>query len=135
MAVVFLDANVLFSAAYRSDAGLLRLWDLPDVELITSDYAAQEARRNLVASDQRERLKSLIGRVRLITAIPEVDLPESLELPDKDQPILLSAIGAHATHLLTGDYAHFGKLYGSTIGGVLVLQPSEFLRKSMGTSG
>ena len=85
----------------------------------------------LAASDQRERLESLIARVRLITAIPEVDLPESLELPDKDQPILLSAIGAHATHLLTGDYAHFGKLYGSTIGGVLVLPPSEFLRNSM----
>jgi predicted nucleic acid-binding protein len=131
VAVLFLDANVLFSAAYRSDAGLLRLWDLPDVKLITSDYAAQEARRNLAASDQRERLESLIARVRLITAIPEVDLPESLELPDKDQPILLSAIGAHATHLLTADYAHFGKLYGSTIGGVLVLPPSEFLRNSM----
>ncbi len=45
-----------------------------------------------------------------------------------DQPILLAAIGADATHLLTGDYAHFGKLYGSTIGGVLVLPPPEFLR-------
>lgn len=134
MAVLFLDANVLFSAAYRSDAGLLRLWDLPDVELITSDYATQEARRNLAAPAQRERLESLIGPLRLITTIPEVGLPESLELPDKDQPILLAAIGAHATHLLTGDYAHFGKLYGSKIGGVLVLPPSEFLRKSLDAS-
>ncbi len=49
-------------------------------------------------------------------------------VPYNDQPILLAAIGADATHLLTGDYAHFGKLYGSTIGVVLVLPPSEFLR-------
>ena len=49
-------------------------------------------------------------------------------VPYNDQPILWVAIGADATHLLTGDYAHFGKLYGSTIGGVLVLPPPEFLR-------
>jgi hypothetical protein len=33
---LFLDANVLFSAAYRADSGLLRLWDLPDTELVLS---------------------------------------------------------------------------------------------------
>ena len=49
-------------------------------------------------------------------------------VPYNDQPILLAAIGADATHLLTGDYAHFGKLYGSTIGGVSVLPPPEFPR-------
>ena len=36
---VFLDANVLFSAAYRQDSSLLRLWELKDVELVTSAYA------------------------------------------------------------------------------------------------
>jgi predicted nucleic acid-binding protein len=128
--VAFLDANVLFSAAYRSDAGLLRLWDLPGVELITSDYAVLEARRNLAATEQRERLESLISGVRLVSAIPELALPESVELPEKDQPILLAAIAAEATHLLTGDFTHFGELYGSSVGGVLVLPPSEFLRGS-----
>ncbi len=130
MVVAFLDANVLFSAAYRSDAGLLRLWDLPGVELITSDYAVLEARRNLAATEQRERLESLISGVRLVSAIPELALPESVELPEKDQPILLAAIAAEATHLLTGDFTHFGELYGSSVGGVLVLPPSEFLRGS-----
>jgi hypothetical protein len=40
---VFLDANVLFSAAYREGAGLLKLWKLGRAELITSEYAADEA--------------------------------------------------------------------------------------------
>ena len=44
---LFLDANVLFSAAYRPNAGLLRLWRLPDVVLCTGRYALEEARTNL----------------------------------------------------------------------------------------
>jgi hypothetical protein len=40
--VLFLDANVTFSAAYHRDAGLRRLWRLEDVELISSLYAVDE---------------------------------------------------------------------------------------------
>ena len=128
MATVFLDANVLFSAAYRPDARLLRLWDLTDVQLLSSDYAVEEARRNLAAADRLVRLENLTSRLRLVAAIPEASLLESLELPHEDQPILLAAIGAGASHLLTGGFTHFGKLYGSSIGGVLIMPPSEFLR-------
>ena len=127
MTVVFLDANVLFSAAYRPDAGLRRLWDIPGVELISSDYAIEEARRNLATPTQRERLGTLASSVRVVTVIPDADLPGSVMLPDKDKPILLAAIHAGASHLLIGDATHFGPLYGVSVGGVLVLSPSEFL--------
>ncbi len=50
---LFLDANVLFSAAYRDDAGVQRLWSAPNSELVTSDYAIEEAIRNLADPDQR----------------------------------------------------------------------------------
>ena len=53
---VFLDANVLLSAALRPKAGLLRLWTLANAALITSDHAIEEARRNLDAPGQRARL-------------------------------------------------------------------------------
>jgi len=33
---LFLDANVLFSAAYRPQVGLVRLWKLKDVVLCSS---------------------------------------------------------------------------------------------------
>lgn len=55
MTRLFLDANVLFSAAYREDAGVRRLWSASNAELVTSDYAVEEATRNLVHPDQRER--------------------------------------------------------------------------------
>ena len=42
---VFLDANVLVSAAWRSDNGLLALWKSADIDLLTSAYAIVEAGR------------------------------------------------------------------------------------------
>lgn len=52
-------------------------------------------------------------------------------LPDKDRPILLAAIDARATHLLTGDFRHFGPYYGQTLEGVLILPPGEYLRTAV----
>ena len=44
---VFLDANILFSAAYRRESGLKQLWRISETQLLTSGYAVEEARRNL----------------------------------------------------------------------------------------
>jgi len=62
--LVFLDANILFSAAHRSDAGLKRLWKLPGVRMITSAYAIEEAHRNLDFPKQRKDLEELLGSVK-----------------------------------------------------------------------
>ena len=83
---LFLDANVLFSAAYRRDAGIARLWGLSDVELITSPYATEEARINLIEEDQRQRRGTLLERVRIVTGVS--GLQPGLALPEKDLPIL-----------------------------------------------
>ncbi len=123
---VFLDANVLFSAAYRRDAGVARLWTFRQVELITSAYAAAEARVNLAEEEQRDRLATLLDRVRIVTGAAPV--PADVWLPEKDQPILQAAIHARATHLLTGDKQHFGSYFGRKLGGVLVLPPAEYFR-------
>ncbi len=124
---IFLDANVLFSAAYWSDARLARLWQLEDVELMTSAYAAEEARLNLTREDQRTRLAELLEKVRMITGV--APLPPSVELPEDDQPILQAALHARATHLLTGDKKHFGRLFGRRLGGILVLPPAEYFER------
>jgi predicted nucleic acid-binding protein len=127
MSRVFLDANVLFSAVYREASGLKRLWKLPDVELLTSAYASEEARRNLLSADQRARLEDLLARTRIV---PESDapLPSGVPLPDKDIPILKAAIAAEATHLITGDVKDFGRYLGKKIAGVLIVTPADFIR-------
>ena len=127
MDVAFLDANVLFSAAYRQGAGLRRFWELAEVELVTSAYAAEEARSNLREADQRHRLRFLLALVRVVEDDADLPLPPEVELPPKDRPILVAAMRARATHLVTGDVMHFGRYFGGRIGGVLVQKPADFL--------
>ncbi len=124
---LFLDANVLFSAAYRPDAGIARLWQLNHVELLTSPYAAEEARVNLIEKDQRQRLGRLLERVRIVIGVSGI--PPGITLPEKDRPILQAAIQAGASHLLTGDKRHFGKYFGRRYGGVLVMAPADYFRR------
>lgn len=128
MDVLFLDANVLFSAAYRPGAGLRRLWTLEDAELISSAYAIDEARRNLRETKRRDRLQGLLASVRLVASLPRLELPDGIELPEKDHPILLAALAARATHLITGDYSDFGSLFGHEVEGVMILPPGAYLR-------
>lgn len=126
---LFLDANVLFSAAYRETAGIQRLWRLPGVRLLTSTYAVDEARRNLSRAPQRARLDTLLEEVDVQAAgMLERSLRGDVELPEKDWPILSGAVLAEATHLITGDVRDFGPYFGTTILGVLVLPPSDYLR-------
>ena len=123
----FLDANVLFSAAYREKSGLMRLWHRQGAELVTSAYAAEEARRNLASPDQRARLESLLSQMRIV-AESDAPMPASVKLPDKDHPILKAAIAAEATHLITGDVKDFGRYFGTRIDGILVVTPADFIR-------
>jgi predicted nucleic acid-binding protein len=124
---LFLDANVLFSAAYRPNAGLLKLWRLPHVELCTSRYALEEARVNLSEDAQRRRLDRLAAKLNFFDSTSHA-LPPGVQLPEKDIPILLAAIEARCTHLITGDLRHFGPYFGKKLSGILVLLPADYLR-------
>src|SRR5262245_9196103 len=127
---VFLDANFLYSASYKDTSALQKLWELTEVELLTSFYAVDEAHRNLAIDKhgQIESLEQLIGAMTVV-ADPAEDfaLPAGLALVEKDRPVLLAAIMARATHLLTGDKDHFGKYFGQTVAGVLILRPRDYL--------
>jgi predicted nucleic acid-binding protein len=124
---IFLDANVLFSAAYREDSGLKRLWELSNVEMITSHYALEEARRNLQTEDRLARLNRLIGAVEVISEPREQGLPSGVELAEKDRPILAAALAAGASHLITGDRRDFGRYFGKYIGKTVIMRPRDYL--------
>jgi predicted nucleic acid-binding protein len=130
---VFLDANVLFSAAYREQAGLAVLWKLRRVQLLTSSYAAQEAANNLDATEQQSRLRDLIEKLEIVSDALGIDATTQdklagIDLPDKDRPILAAAVAAKADFLLTGDIHHFGKHFNQMICGVRILRPTVFLK-------
>lgn len=122
---LFLDANVLFSAAYRSNSLLSEFWNLKDALLCSSHYAIQEARLNLEDEDQRHRLEALARGFQLFAAPPEKTI-SGVALPEKDLPILLAAIEAKATHLITGDLKHFGRYFGARLEGIWVMRPAQY---------
>lgn len=123
---LFLDANVLFSASWRKDAGFLRFWRLADVELVTSRYAVEEVLRNLDDPEVRTRLKNLLIQTTIVAEGDPDEVPALLALVEKDRPILAAAIRARATHLITGDRRDFGKLFGKTVRGVLIVRPGDY---------
>ena len=124
---LFLDANVLFSAAYRERTGLLRLWELSDTQVFTSRYAAAEARRNLPTQEQQKRLDSILERTELTDEGDPRTIDDEKLLPKKDRPILRAAVLGKATHLITGDLAHFGRFFGKRLQGVMVMPPADYL--------
>lgn len=125
---VFLDANVLFSAAHKPNARLLELWKLKSVSLRSSRYALEEARVNLSTDDQQARLTKLAEALTLRDA-GEANIPPGIDLPEKVLPILQAAIEGHANYLLTGDVRHFGPYFGRQVGGVKILRPAQYLRR------
>ena len=124
---VFLDANVLFSAAYHPHAGLRRLWDRRKTELLTSRYALEEAMVNLPDPERHRRLTGLMESVTLVPESADERLPPDVELPPKDRPILTAALRAGASHLVTGDLTHFGPYLGRSVQGVCILTPAALL--------
>lgn len=136
---IFLDANVLFSAAYLENSGLGRLWHLEDAELLSSAYAVEEARLNLALDrpPALARLERLTPKLALINPPADLKLPagvhqlgaSSVQLDSKDRPILLAAIHGKADFLLTGDGRHFGHLYGRRVEGVMVLRPAQYFAR------
>ena len=126
---LFLDANVLFSAAYRPDAGVARLWKIPGAALVTSSYAVEEARRNLPGEDQLARLEGLLKKMEVGEAMMlPPDLRGEVDLPEKDWPVLGGAAAAGATHLITGDLRHFGRYLGKRPLRILIMKPADYLQ-------
>ena len=130
---VFLDANVLFSAAYRVDTPLRTLFTLPHVRLVTSAYALEEAKRNLPSGPHTAELERLCQAVDVVSVLPPQGALSILaKLPENGRPILWAAISLRATHLLSGDFKAFGRFYGHTIEGVAIMPPAAYLKGHRG---
>lgn len=126
---LFLDANVLFSAAYGSPS-LDRFWDLAadkKVLLLTSAHAIEEARRNLEEDPHLDRLEDLI-RGTVVVPEPPAGYACPISLNKKDTPVFVAAVSSKATHFITGDIKHFGKHFSESIEGMIVCAPGEYFR-------
>jgi predicted nucleic acid-binding protein len=125
---LFLDANVIFSAAHRDEG---RSQDLVALarggwcELLASAHALEEARRNLELKSAgfERRLEQALEHTMVVAEAPValVEWAQAQGLPLKDAPILAAAVHAHADVLVTGDRRDFGHLFGHALRGTRVV--------------
>jgi len=125
---IFLDANILFSAA-KSDGAIRRLLELLSKaghEFHVDGYVTEEARRNLVAKapEGLATLEKLLSRMNVAAIQPmHATLSATMPLPEKDRPVLAAAISLGCDALVTGDQTHFGPFYGKKLGAVMIYSP------------
>jgi predicted nucleic acid-binding protein len=125
---IFLDANILFSAA-KSDGAIRRLLELlsrAGHEFHVDGYVTEEARRNLAAKapEGLATLEKLLSRMKVAAIQPmNAALSATMPLPEKDRPVLAAAIRIGCDALVTGDKMHFGAFYGKKLGAVTIYSP------------
>lgn len=129
---IFLDANILFTAAHRPEgksAFVIQVAERKGWVLCTSGYALEEARRNLERK-YPQALNLHLNQMRTLEIIPEFPCSEGIvRLPKKDLPIFFAAFGGKAQILLTGDIKDFGYLMNNRAKarGLLVQTVNDFL--------
>ena len=132
---LFLDANVVFSAAHNSQGNARALFQLAAgswCRLLSSPYALEEARRN-IALRYPAVIRELDRLIAALEVVPE-GRPERISralllgVPEKDAPILAAAAQAGADCLVTGDKRHFGHLYDRKLESLTVRSPAETLK-------
>jgi predicted nucleic acid-binding protein len=133
---IFLDANVLFSAALGDKSPLhvfFRLRGAGACELLASPYVLDEARRNIARKHPAKSadLEQLIAQmtVCLEAGAETVRWARATGLPVKDAPILAAAVQARADILVTGDRTDLGTHYDRSFRGVEVLPPRTALER------
>lgn len=131
---VFLDANILFSAAKSDGAVRAMLQLLVDRghDCRADAYVVAEARRNLAAKgpEALDVLNTLLADLQIAAATPAAEQSGDLDwLPEKDRPVLAAAIRLACEVLVTGDRTHFGPGYGQTFGGVTIHSPRSLVEQ------
>ena len=134
---LFLDANVLFTAAHNPKgkaALVIGLGAHGSWALATSTYAREEARRNLQRKgpDSLDQLHAMLHEISVVEHWADMGFPANLV--EKDQPIFQAARGWGASHLLTGDLKDFGPFMNQPekTFGVLIQTVAEFLHSQTG---
>ena len=137
MNTVFLDANMIFSAAYSDTGGYAYIFQLAKksrLTLYSSRLAIKEAERNLRKKADTQKVLNFYD---LLNEIPikliDVNRTKAKEkfsdlVGKKDSPILASAIASKAKFFLTLDKKHFlnEKVLKENLP-IKIVNPSQFI--------
>jgi predicted nucleic acid-binding protein len=133
---VFLDASVLFSAAYSQTGAsreIIRLGIQGEIQLVISDLVCNEALANLQnkAPAAVQSLSVFLKLVPFKVVRPsKEDVLAAMKYTEfKDAPVVAAAKCAEANYLISLDRAHLVGVVAVEEGsGLTILLPGEFLR-------
>ena len=136
MTRVFLDASVLFSAAYSARGAsreILRRSLRHEIDIVVSRHVVEEARRNLghkapQALDAFEELISLLSTEMEADPSPSELQAAARYINLKDAPIIAAAVNADVDYLVTLDQKHF--IADPTVGqrcGLNIVTPDQLV--------
>ena len=124
MSSVFLDANILLSAA--KSRGVIHNYLLQwagVASFVTSERVYGEVERNILKKYPQhfEELARVMGNVSRVADANNIE--DFLMIHQKDRHVIAAAVKAKADYLLTGDVKDFGKFFGKKLSGVMVMSP------------
>ena len=129
---LFLDTSVLLAAAGSAKGAsrfLITEASARNWELVSSDYCAEETRRNLPKlgrSAASAWKNQIVLHVLLVRASLALDKP--LVFPKvKDRPVVITALAARSDWLLTLDEGDFHTKLGREVYGLRIATSGEFL--------
>jgi hypothetical protein len=136
---LFLDTSVLLAASGTGEGAsrfLIHQAPAQNWILLSTDYCAEEARRNLpkVGHSAAEVWTSVISPALELMPV-RVALDKPLVFPKaKDRPVVISALSLGCDWLLTLDERDFQGKLGRQIYGMAISTPGEFLliQRSLG---
>ena len=131
---IFLDADVIFAgSAAPSTQGasyvVLLMGEITLLDCFTSIQVMTEVERNLADKLPHALAEFRLLAKRCLTIVPDpktTDLPAFVGQADpKDLPILVAAVQANCSHLITFNTRHFTSIDDK----IFIQRPGEFLRK------
>lgn len=136
---IFLDSSVLLSACSSTKSLSQLITEIAQErqwKLISAHYCRAETQKNLgkLGADSDAAWSALQSRIEWVPSALTSKKPLLLAAA-KDKPVLISALAAKSDVLLTLDKSDFGILLDTTVYGMLVSTPRDFLvRQGLGPS-
>ena len=132
MTRVFVDANIVFSAAQYPEsriAAFIHHSKAMGLRCLCSPAVIEEAVVNLKKKHPKglPQVALLLAKMEHVQALPGAKCP--VKLADKDHHVLLAALAGKADVLVTGDLKDFGPLMNDPkkAAGILVQTFSQFM--------
>ena len=136
---IFLDSSVLLSACGSTKSLSRLITEIASVrhwQLISAFYCLSETQKNLgkIGADSIAQWTTLKPKIEWVPNALTSKKPLLLTA-SKDKPVLISALAAKSEVLLTLDKNDFALLLGTSVYGMLVSTPRDFLlRQGIGPS-